>query len=62
MKKVIYKDEVMKYVNFWIPQKYIDMIDELSCKYANGNRTQMLIKLIEAKDKEDRIANKTRNK
>lgn len=47
MKKVYYSNEVMKYVNFYIPAKYIDMIDALSCKYADGNRTQMLIKLIE---------------
>jgi hypothetical protein len=47
MKKVTYMDEVKKFVNFYIPQKYIDMIDELSYTYAEGNRTQMLIKLIE---------------
>ena len=46
MRKVIYDDEVMKYVNFYIPQKYIDMIDELSYKHADGNRTQMFIKMI----------------
>ncbi len=47
MKKVYYSNEEMKYVNFYIPTKYIDMIDSLSCEYADGNRTQMLIKLIE---------------
>ena len=46
MKKVSYDDEIMKYVNFFIPQKYIDMIDELSCQQTHGNRTQMFIKLI----------------
>lgn len=34
-------------VNFSIPKKYIDMIDELACLETDGNRTLMLIKLIE---------------
>jgi len=46
MKKGSYDDEVMKYVNFFIPKKYIDMIDELACEKTDGNRTQMFIKLV----------------
>jgi len=44
--KVNYDEDVKRYVNFYIPNKFIDMIDKLSYKYAEGNRTQMLIKLI----------------
>lgn len=55
MKKVSYNDEVMRYVNFFVPKKYIDMIDELSCRYADGNRTQMLLKLIKKEWEDGRI-------
>ncbi len=55
MKRMSHKDSNLKYVNFRIPIKYIDMIDKLSCKYADGNRTKMFIQLIENECQKCRI-------
>lgn len=47
MRRITYDDEIMKQVTFRIPAKYIDAVDKLSYKYADGNRTRMFIKMID---------------